>query len=76
MMNTVVAMKLSTPVYQDANGDTCLEPDVLGCKVMHKITHPDICFVMDNVDGNMNQKGYGYIGSKLLVCGREMTPQR
>ena len=53
-----------------------MKSEVSGCKVTHELTHLEMGIAMNEVGGNTSQKGDGYIGSKLLVCGRGMTPQK
>ena len=35
-----------------------------------------MCFVMDEVGGNISKKGDGHLGGKLLVCEKGMEPQK
>ena len=71
-----VAVKLDTPVWQDEHGSPCPESSAFGCKVTHTLTHPEMCFVMDEVGGNISQKGDGHEGGKLLVCEKGVDPQK
>ena len=71
-----VAVKLKTPVWQDEDGVTCPKSSSFGCKVTHTLTHPEMCFVMDEVGGNISQKGDGHEAGKLLVCEKGMEPQK
>ena len=41
-----------------------------------KITRPDICFTMDEVGGNISQKGDGAMGGELFLCEKGKTPQQ
>ena len=34
-----------------------------------------MCIVMDEVEDNTSQKGYGDNGGESYVCGKNMTPQ-
>ena len=43
--------------------------------VTHKLTHPGICIVMDEVGGNTSQNGDGNNGGELYVCGKNITPR-
>ena len=56
------AVKLDTPVAQDANGERCNDEDAIGCKVTHNLTHPEIYFVMDEVGGNKSNRRWSYWG--------------
>ena len=76
MEDAGVAVKLKTPVWQDEDGVTCPELSAFGCKVTHTLTHPEMCFVMDKVGGNISQKGDGHQAGKLLVCKKGMEPQK
>ena len=49
---------------------------MFGCKVNLNITRPDIVFMMDEVGGNISQKGDGVVGGELQLCKRGKTPQQ
>ena len=48
--------------WMDIAGNVVHEKDSFGCKVNMEITRPDICFTMDEVGGNISQKGDGAMG--------------
>ena len=50
------------PLWQDKVGNFVSEENAYGCKVTHELTDPDYCIVLDEVGGNINQKGDGHIG--------------
>ena len=66
MVDAEVAEPLSTPLWLDRDGKECDESESLGCMVTHKLKHPDICFVGDEVGGNISMKGDGNAGGKKL----------
>ena len=76
MEDAGVAARLIKPAWQDEDGSPCDESSVFGCKVTHTLTHPELCFVMDEVGGNISQKGDGHMGGRLLVCEKGMDPQQ
>ena len=76
MEDAKVATPYAAPMWQDRDGNPCLEKDVFGCKVTHNLTHPEMCVVMDEVGGNTSQKGDGHIGGELLVCAKGMIPKK
>ena len=59
----------------DRNGKECQPIEAFGCKVTHRIKHPDMCIVGDEVGGNTSQKGDSHIGGILHLCERNFTPQ-
>ena len=75
MVDSKVAIELEAPVWMDSLGNEVLEESAFGCKVTHDITRRDICFVMDEVGGNISQKGDGNIGGQLQLCENGKTPQ-
>ena len=76
MEDAKVATPYDAPMWQDYDGNPCLEKDAFGCKVTHNLTHPEMCVVMDEVGGNTSQKGDGHIGGELLVCAKGMIPKK
>ena len=66
---------MDTPIWQDQQGILCDIRYVAGCKVHHKITHPEMYILMDGVDGNMSQKGDFHIGNALLMRTKGMALQ-
>ena len=75
MCDAGVAEKLDSPVWMDRDGKECQPIEAFGCKVTHRIKHPDMCIVGDEVGGNTSQKGDGHIGGTLHLCERNFTPQ-
>ena len=71
-----VAIKLDVPVLMDAKGNTVTDPlDAFGTKCTHKLMHPDICLVVDEVGSNLSQKGDGHVGGQKFVCRKGSVPQ-
>lgn len=62
-----VTEKIETPQWMEANGNVVPESDLFGWNVTHNITHPDYCFVMDEVGGNINQKEKEYRVSVIVM---------
>ena len=67
MVSAGVAERLPEPVWMDRNGTPCEEDDFFGCMVKYKLTHPDLCFVGDEVGGNISMKGDGHAAGRLLL---------
>ena len=70
MVNVKVAELLDVPVWMDKDSYAVKEEDAFGCKVMHRITPPDYYFVMDEVGGNISQKGDGNVLEVTYKCVR------
>ena len=70
-----VAEKLDFPVWMDRDGKECQPIEAFGCKVTHRINHPDICIVGYEVEGNTSHKGDGHIGGTLYVYERNHIPR-
>ena len=47
MEDAKVATPYAAPMWQDCDGNPCLEKDAFRCKVNHNLTHPEMCAVMD-----------------------------
>lgn len=60
----------------DHSGRIVDESDALGCKVIHGLIHPKICFVGDEVGGNLNMTGNRCVGSEKLLCQKDSVPQQ
>ena len=75
MCDTGVAEKLDSPVWMNRDGEECQPIEAFGCKVTHRIKHPNMCIVGGEVGGNSSQKGDGHIGCTLYLCERNFIPQ-
>ena len=53
MMEARVANRLGIAEWQDEKGAECDEKNAFGCKVTHRVTHPEKCLVMDEVGANI-----------------------
>ena len=71
MVSAGVAESLTEPIWMDENGNECQEKDYCGCQVKYRLTHPDRCFVGDEVGGNISMKGDGHAAGKLLLGAPE-----
>ena len=74
MITAVVATKLEVPTWQDRYGNICPEEKAFGCKVTHKLLHPGMCLVGDEVGGNLNMTGDGHSGGQLFLTGSKQVP--
>ena len=63
-----VAEKLDSPMWMDGDGKECQPIEAFGCKVTHRIKHPDMCIVGNEVEDNNSQKDDGNIGGTLHLC--------
>ena len=73
LVQAKIATKLNKPVWQDADGNTVEEDNVLGCRVLHKIIKPKWCVVGDETSGNLSMKNDG--GRPRFLCGRGDVPR-
>ena len=60
-----VATKLPAPMLT--------EPGNLKCN--YQVTHPEMCLVVDEVGGNLNQKDDGHVGGQKFMCEVGAIPQ-
>jgi len=56
-----VAVRREEYIWMDRSGCIVDESDALGYKVTHNLIHPDMCIIGDEVGGNLNMSGDGYI---------------
>ena len=76
MVNAGVAEELTHLFWCDrAGNETMVTKNIVGCKVTHKITRPDMILVGDEVDGNLCIKGDSHVGDKLLLIARGTVPK-
>ena len=76
MVDAGVAEKYDEPKWLNMNGEECCEAEALGCKVTHKLCHPELCFVGDKVGGNLLMKGDGHTGGQKFLTGTGTVPYR
>ena len=77
-------LSLWTPIFQGREINKCIwtdgnivdEKDAFGYKVTYNITDPDLGIVLDEVGGNTNQKGDGYLEGELILCKTGKSTQR
>ncbi len=74
MCTAGVALKLEVPTWQDRYGNICHKEAAFGCKVAHKLLHPGMCLVGDNVGGNLNMSRDGHSGGQLFLSGSKQVP--
>jgi len=71
-----VASKIDVPLYMDRDGNsTASQSEAFGCKCTHRIDHPSMCLVVDEVGSNLSQKGDGHIGGQKYVWAKGTIPQ-
>ena len=75
IVDTDVAEKYDEPKWLNMNGEECSEAEALGCKVIHKLLHPELCFVGE-VGGNLLMKGDRHIGGQKFLTGTGTVPYR
>ena len=76
MIFASVAELLSKPIWMDRNGNECHKSEALGCQVTHRLCHPELCFVDDEVGGNISMKGDGNIGGQKLCTKQGTIPYK
>ena len=76
MVDAGLAEPYDEPKWMNGNGEECSEAEALGCKVTHKLSHPDYCFVGDEVGGNLSMKGDGHAGGQKFLTGTGTVPYR
>ena len=76
MVDAGIAEKYDEPKWLNMNGEECSEAEALGCKVTHKLCHPELCFVGDEVGGNLSMKGDGHAGGQKFLTGTGTVPYR
>ena len=60
----------------DRDGNSAAsQSEAFGCKCTHRIDHPSMCLVVDEVGSNLSQKGDGHIGGQKYVCAKGTIPQ-
>ena len=76
MVDAGLAVELDEPVWMNRDGNICPEHEAFGCKVHHKVIHPELCFCGDEVGGNISMKGDGHHGGELLLAEKGTIAQR
>ena len=71
MVEAKLAVELPDPVWMNDDRKEVSEEDATGCKVTHDLEHPEMCIVMDEVGGNISQKGDGNKGGETYICANE-----
>ena len=76
MVECKVASKHMHPVYENRDGGVATNwNDKFGMPCTHKIDHPEMCLVVDEVGSDLSQKGDGHIGGVKYACERGAVPQ-
>ena len=65
MVKSKVAVELEIPCWMDRQYNVVDEKDEFGCRVAHDVTCSDLFFFMDEVGGNINQKGDRHVGGVM-----------
>ena len=75
MVQCKVASKEHQPVYRTANGNIVIDlKEKFGVLCIHKIDHPEMCLVVDEVGSDSSQKGDGHIGGAKYACEKGTVP--
>ena len=74
MCNDGVAEKLDYQIWMNRDGEECQPIEAFGCKVTHRIKHPDMCIVGDEVGCNSSRKSDGHIGGTLYSYEKMLFP--
>ena len=69
-------VRVIDPSWMDAKEHVVKEVDAFGCKVNLDTTRPYMIFTMDEVGGNIKQKGDDAVGGQLILCEKGKTPQQ
>ena len=76
MVHAGVARKLPEPCWKNRCGNVCPESEAYGCEVTHELCHPSLCFVGDEVGGNINMKGDGHAGGQKFLTRAGTVPYK
>ena len=60
---------------RDGDVTTTSMKEAFGLPCTHRIIHPDMCLVVDEVGSNLSQKGDGHVGGRKVMCEKHCTPQ-
>ena len=74
MVDAAVATPLPTPVWINHYDKECRDSDTLGCMVTHRLCHPELCFIGDEVGNNISMKGDVNAGGKILCTKQGTSP--
>jgi len=76
MTECKVASKRNHPVYETVDGSPASDwNEKFGIPCSHKIEHPEMCLVVDEVGSDLSQKGDGHIGGAKYACEKGSVPQ-
>ena len=76
MVGSGVAEPLYEPEWMDRKGAIVDKSKSFGCKVFHRLVHPDMCIVGDEVGGSISMKGDGHQGGTLYLCGKKQVQKK
>ena len=76
MVKAGVAKKLDVPVWRNKYGNDCEISEAFGCKMTHDLCHPDLCFVGDEVGGNINMTGDRHVGGQKFLTAKGTVPYK
>ena len=74
MVDAGVAVEFDDPVWMDSKGNEVEERYAFGQSCTHKLIHPEVCVVADEVGGNTSQKGDGHEGGRKFLCRKGTVP--
>jgi hypothetical protein len=75
LIDAGLAIKNMEYEWMNKEGEICEENDSFGMKVSIKITHPHLCFCMDEVGSNTSMIKDGHFGGRLFICARDSVPR-
>ena len=76
MVQWKVASKEHPPVYKAVHGNIAIGlKEKFGFPWTHKIDHPEMCLLVDEVGSDLSQKGDGHIGGAKYACEKGNVPQ-
>ena len=76
MVQCKVASKEDQPVYKTDDDEIVTDlKEKFGLPCIHKIDHPKMCLVVDEVGSDLSQKGDGHIGGVKYVFKKGTIPQ-
>ena len=69
MVECKYTSRYDTPIYSTNNGSIATKwSQKFGLHCTHKIDHPEMCLVVDEVGSDLSQKGDGHIGGAKYAC--------
>ena len=76
MINIAIAVELEVAVWKDERGLDCAEKLFCGFQATHDVGHPTYFLIVDEVRGNVSQKGDGCRGGIQFMHERGLVPKK